>query len=77
VFSGLRSVFHWKDNYLRFSHARESLEAQRRLYVTHTSPYDDPDTRDQRLAAAVTKVEQDEMRGWIKLAAGPPRPAVA
>ena len=39
VLTGLRSVFHWQDNYLRFSGAREAVEAERRLYNTGAQPY--------------------------------------
>ncbi|MGH3812376.1 MAG: DUF4231 domain-containing protein [Pseudonocardiaceae bacterium] len=74
ILSGLRAVFHWQDNYLRFSGAREAVEAQRRLYHTGATPYDDPATRDQALAAEVSRIEQEEMAGWIKIAAERPRP---
>lgn len=73
VLTGLRSVFHWQDNYLRFSGAREALEAERRLYNTRAAPYDDIATRDQVLAAAVSRIEQDEMAGWVKVAAERPK----
>jgi hypothetical protein len=74
VASGLRSIFHWQDNYLRFSGAREAVEAERRRYRTASPPYEDPSTRDQILAAAVTRIEQDEMSGWVKVAAERPKP---
>jgi methylphosphotriester-DNA--protein-cysteine methyltransferase len=73
VLTGLRSIFHWKDNYLRFSGAREAVEAERRLYLTRAKPYDNDATRDQVLAAAVSRVEQEEMQGWIKVAAERPK----
>jgi hypothetical protein len=73
VLTGLRSVFHWQDNYLRFSGAREALEAERRLYNTCADPYHDLATRDQLLAAAVSRIEQDEMSGWIRIAAERPK----
>ncbi|MFN8109583.1 MAG: DUF4231 domain-containing protein [Thermoleophilia bacterium] len=68
VLTGLRSVFHWQENYLRFSVAREALDEQRRLYSTHAAPYQHQTTRDQLLAAAVTRIEQEEMRAWVELA---------
>ncbi|MFD5844633.1 DUF4231 domain-containing protein [Streptomyces chartreusis] len=68
VITGLRSVFHWQDDYLRFTEAREAVEAERRLYNTGTEPYADPATRDQALAAAVTRIEQREMGTWVQLA---------
>jgi hypothetical protein len=74
ILSGLRSVFHWQDNYLRFSGARESVEAERRLYHTGAPPYDDQATRDQVLAAAVSRIEREEMSGWVKVAAARPKP---
>jgi hypothetical protein len=68
IIAGLRAIFHWQDNYLRFTRAREAVEAERRLYHTGASPYDTPGTRDQLLAQAVSRIEQAEMSGWLKLA---------
>jgi hypothetical protein len=66
--TGLRSVFHWHDDYLRFSSAREAVEAERRLYITGGDPYADPDSRARILAAKVTQIERGEMENWIQLA---------
>jgi hypothetical protein len=74
ILSGLRAVFHWQDNYLRYSGAREAVEAERRLYHTGGEPYEDPATRDRILAASVSRIEQEEMGGWIKVAAERPKP---
>jgi hypothetical protein len=68
ILAGLRSIFHWQENYLRFSSAREAVEAERRLYRTSAPPYDNPASRDQVLVAAVSRIEQEEMRGWIEVA---------
>jgi hypothetical protein len=73
VLTGLRTVFHWQDNYLRFSGAREAVEGQRRLYMTRSDPYDDPCTRNQILVANVSRIEQAEMGGWIKVASERPK----
>jgi hypothetical protein len=73
VLSALRSTFDWQDNYLRFSIAREVIEAQRRLYHTHSPPYDNPETREQVLAAMITKIEHEEMAAWIEVASDQPR----
>ncbi|WP_326781763.1 DUF4231 domain-containing protein [Streptomyces longwoodensis] len=67
VLTGLRSVFHWQDDYLRFSQAREAIEAERRLYRTGAAPYDEEGTRERALAAAVTRIEQGEMSAWAQL----------
>jgi hypothetical protein len=74
VLAGLRAVYHWQDNFLRFSGAREAIEAERRLYNTGAKPYDDLGTRDQALAAAVTRIEQAEMAGWTTIASEHPNP---
>ena len=70
--TGLRPVFHWHDNYLRFSEAREAVERERRLYRFGAEPYADPATRDQVLVKAVSAIEQSEMGGWLKVAAKAP-----
>jgi hypothetical protein len=72
VMAGTRTIFHWQENYLRFSWAREAVEAERRLYLTASPPYEDPDTRDAELAARVTAIEHEEMAGWIKVASQRP-----
>ena len=74
IIAGLRSVFHWQDNYLRFSEAREAVEAERRLYRTGAKPYEDPSTRDQILVSTITRIEHDEMSGWLKVATARPKP---
>jgi uncharacterized protein DUF4231 len=73
VLTGLRSIFHWQDNFLRFSGAREAVEAERRLYITRAKPYDDDSTKEQVLAAAISRIEQQEMRGWVEVAAARPK----
>ncbi len=69
VITGLRAAFHWHEDYLRFSQAREAVEAERRLYRTGADPYADVDTRGQLLAKAITRIEQQEMGAWLKVAA--------
>jgi hypothetical protein len=73
VGSGLRSVYHWQDNYVRFSGAREAVEAERRRYRTGAEPYDDAATRDQLMAVEVSRIEQGEMSGWVKVVSERPK----
>ncbi|MEV6428808.1 DUF4231 domain-containing protein [Nocardia sp. NPDC051463] len=68
VITGLRSAFHWHEDYLRFNQAREAVEAERRLYRTGAEPYNVASSRDQLLAKAVTAIEQREMGAWLKIA---------
>jgi hypothetical protein len=74
IVAGLRAIFHWQDNYLRFSGAREAVEGERRLYYTGTQPYEDLITRDQVLAASISRIEQTEMGVWQKLLETRPNP---
>ncbi|MFI6310700.1 DUF4231 domain-containing protein [Nocardia fusca] len=68
VFTGLRSIFHWHENYLRFSQSREAVDAERRAYFTGAAPYAHVGTRDGRLVAAVTAIEQRELGTWLEIA---------
>ncbi|WP_415936603.1 DUF4231 domain-containing protein [Streptomyces sp. 039-1] len=77
VISGLRSIFYWQDNYVRFSRAREAVEAERRRYNINSTPYDDPSTKDEILTYRVTQIEQGEMDNWLKVALEGPKPGSA
>lgn len=68
VITGLCSIFHWHDDYIRFSETREAIEAERRLFLTRTKPYDDDLTRDSLLVQSVSRIEQREMGAWIRIA---------
>ncbi|MFB9905636.1 DUF4231 domain-containing protein [Allokutzneria oryzae] len=68
VVSGMRTAFHWHENYIRFSRAREAVEFERRLYRTRAAPYGDAATRDQVLVTAVSRIEHEEMAGWVTIA---------
>lgn len=68
VVTGLRTMFHWQDNYVRFAGTRGALEAERRLYLVGAAPYDDPATRDTELIRSVTRIEQEESGRWARLA---------
>ena len=52
---------------MRFSRAREAINAERRMYLTGVDPYHDFGTRDQNLVAAVTRIEQQEMGQWVRV----------
>ena len=74
ILAGLRAIFHWQETYLRFSGAREAVKTQRRLYAIGAAPYDDLATRDAELTREITRIEQEETAGWIKVAAERPKP---
>ena len=67
IIASLRPVFHWNENYTRFSRAREFVEAERRLYITQSPPYNDDQTRAGLLVRAVTQIEQSEMGQWLNI----------
>jgi hypothetical protein len=67
VLTGLGRIFHWQENYLRFSQAREAVEAERRLYRLNEGRYADPQKRGGELASRISEIEQTEMSGWFKV----------
>jgi hypothetical protein len=67
ILTGLRASFHWQEDYVRFSRAREAVEAERRLYRTGAAPYTDLATREQALVSAITSIERDEMKSWVEI----------
>jgi hypothetical protein len=67
VLTGLRSIFHWHENYLRFSAAREAVERERRMFRLGVGQYGDVRTREQRLVQAVSAIEESEMGAWLKV----------
>ena len=69
--SGARATFHWHENYLRFSRAREAVEGERRKYRTRAAPYDNEELRDQLLVTEISRIEQDEMGQWLHLSKPP------
>jgi hypothetical protein len=69
MLAGVRGIFHWQENYVRFSQARESVERERRNYAFEISPYDLAKDRAGTLVARVTDIESSEMGAWSTLLA--------
>jgi Protein of unknown function (DUF4231) len=67
VLTGLRQVFHWQENFVRFTWAYQTLKQERRRYDVGEPPYDDPTLRDRRLMEVVNTVEARENQGWAEL----------
>jgi hypothetical protein len=64
--TGLRVVFHWHDNWTRFSLAANTLNNHIRLYLLGINPYAEDD-KDQKLIEKVNDVERRETRDWAGL----------
>jgi hypothetical protein len=67
VLTGLRKIFHWDENYIRFTEACSALVAARRQYRVGSPPYQDPGTRDHELVKVINMVEERETRGWVEI----------
>jgi hypothetical protein len=67
VLTGLRQVFHWQENYMRFTWACQTLKQERRRYDVGEPPYDDSALRDRKLMEVVNTVEAQETQGWTQL----------
>jgi hypothetical protein len=69
VLTGLRTVFHWHDNWTRFMIAGATLKSELRLYGRGVAPYDHPSTKDGRLIQKVNDTELSETTTWASLSA--------
>jgi hypothetical protein len=67
VLTGLRQVFHWHENYVRFTWAYQTLKQERRRYDVGEPPYNDPSLRDRKLMEVVNSVEARESQGLADL----------
>lgn len=65
ILVGLRAIFHWNEDYARFTRARELVEAERRLFTTHSDQYNNAHSRAAVLVAEITQIEQNEMGQWL------------
>jgi hypothetical protein len=82
VLTGMRSIFSWQEDWLRFTEAWQQLQFARTLYVNRLPPYDDDATRVTRIVNRVQEVQAAETSGWLALRAAdkrraadaPPRP---
>ena len=73
VLTGLRSIFSWQEDWLRFTEAWQQLQFVRTRYVNRLPPYDDDATRAGRLIARVQEIQSSETRGWLALRASDKR----
>jgi hypothetical protein len=69
VLTGLRSIFSWQEDWLRFTEAWQQLQFARTLYVNRLPPYDDDANRVSRLVLRVQEIQAAETRGWLSLRA--------
>jgi hypothetical protein len=67
VLTGLRQVFHWQENYVRFTWAYQTLKQEHRRYHVGEPPYNDPSLRERKLMEVVNSVEARETQGWAEL----------
>jgi hypothetical protein len=67
VLAGLRQIFHWNENFMRFTQACQALQAERWRYELELAPYDDPNSREKILIDAVIRIETDETGSWIEI----------
>jgi len=67
ILTGLRQIFDWQENYVRFTWACQALTQARRRYEIGEQPYDDPALRDRKLMEVVNTVEAQETQGWTQL----------
>jgi hypothetical protein len=67
VLTGFRSLFHFHDNWTRFSGTCALINAELRLYEAAVAPYDVPATRDEILLRKINSAELTETARWMEL----------
>lgn len=66
VLAGVRPIYSWHEDWLRFTDACEQLKRERLAYLNGASPYE-RDDRDAILAARVMDIETSETQRWLSL----------
>lgn len=67
VLTGVRSLFHWQENWFRFTGACQALKQERRKYIVGDPPYEDPATRHRELVKVMNGIESKETQAWLQL----------
>lgn len=67
MLSGLRSIFHWRDNWIRFTVAGAAIKSELRLYDSEAAPYADASTRLASLVSRLNTIEMNETQAWTTL----------
>lgn len=70
VLTGLRPIFRWREDWLRFTQACNQLLTERDLYTARADEYAGDD-RDVRLIRRIRDIETAETAGWVNLRRGP------
>lgn len=64
--SGLRAVFHWRDNWIRTAMTSAAVDQEIRLFHGHASPYDGAD-RAAVFLRKLNEIEGAEYAAWGQL----------
>jgi hypothetical protein len=67
VLTGLRPVFRWHENYIRFTEACQELLYEKRRFDARLPPYGTSISAESLLVEAVNRVEAKETGAWIEL----------
>lgn len=66
ILTGLRPIFRWRDDWVRFTEASMQLITELELYRFRVGYYEAAD-RDQRLIQQVRSIEAAETQGWLRM----------
>ncbi|WP_345712363.1 DUF4231 domain-containing protein [Kineococcus glutinatus] len=68
----LQQLFQFHENWISYRTAAEQLRQEGFGYAAHVAPYDDPATRDARLAQVMRETTSGEGARWVRTARRPP-----
>jgi Protein of unknown function (DUF4231) len=63
VLTGVRRIYNWQEDWIRFTDACARLKTERQLFAHHIEPYDGPDA-EALLIRTVRRIETEETSSW-------------
>lgn len=66
LIAGMRQVFDWHENWIRFARVSRWIEREVALFCAGLEPYQDPDQAVSRLVRAVSEIVRTDIEQWEK-----------
>jgi hypothetical protein len=74
VCGGLRQIFDWHANWIRFAQVRSEIERQVALFGAGLPPYSRSENAARVLVATVNEIDQADLAGWAARSRTRPSP---
>ena len=67
IFTGFQGVYHWREDFVSYSLAREAVRVEQVLYRTGSEKFADPETRNAAIILTVSQIERDDKWNWASI----------